>query len=393
MDYELSDEQKKYKEEFARFCTEQIAPHCPQIDRGGRQAHKKLKSLHRKLGAFGYLGLSFPDQWGGRGHDLLLQTACDEVLAKVSSSVFLSAYTSAIHCGKLIEHFGTAELKRLVLEGLLAGHTIGSVARTEAQAGSDLGAIVTAATRGNGEVVVSGIKDFCVNGPIAGVFLVVARSVVVPDSKDAGGESGPTVLVVPRDTGGVEVVETVETFGYVGLPIARVRFDSSRLPDRFVVGAEGVGRRIVEESLEWDARGMTSASIGIMARALEASFAYSQERQAFGKAIGSFQEVSFKLAEMRAMLDTARLLAAKAAWLAQEGDPEASVFLSCAKLYASESASKCAGYAVQIHGARGLLKQSVVASLYRDAKYGEIAGGTSEIHRIAIARSVLDAVD
>lgn len=393
MDYELSEDQKNYKEAFTRFCAEQIAPHCPEIDKGGRQAHKKVKSLCRKLGAFGYLGLSFPQEWGGRGHDLLLQTACDEVLAKVSSSVFLSAYTSAIHCGKLIEHFGTAELKRLVLEGLLAGRTIGSVARTEAQAGSDLGAILTTATRGDGEVVVSGLKEFCINGPIAGVFLVVARSVGVPERKDTGRESKPIVLVVPSDTGGVEVVEKVETFGYVGLPIARVRFDSSTLPDRFILGAEGVGARIVEESLEWDARGMTSASIGIMMRALEASFAYSQERQAFGKAIGSFQEVSFKLAEMRAMVDTARLLAAKAAWLKQEGDAEASVLLSCAKLYASESASKCAGYAVQIHGARGLLKQSTVSSLYRDAKYGEIGGGTSEIHRIAIARSVLDAVD
>ncbi len=391
MDYELNEDQKRYKDEFGRFCTDVIAPLRWAVEKGGARGLKAVKTAYRALGGFGYLGLCFSECWGGRGQDLVLQTSCDETLAKISPSIFLSVYTSSVHCGKLIEQFGSEELKKSVLHNLLRGRRMASMARTEAGAGTDLTSIATTLVRtSDGELRVTGHKDFCVNAPLAALFIVVGQRAEGHAAQDP--ERRLAMIAIPSKVTGLEIGEAAETVGYRGLPIARLRLNSCTVPDWCVLGAEKDAHVVLEASFEWDAIGITSASVGIMTKALEASLAYSKDRQVLGKPIGSFQEVSFKLAEMRAMLDTARVLSAKAAWLKQEGDAEARVLLSCAKLYASEAASRCASYAIQIHGGHGIYKDSPVAGLYDDAKCCEIAGGTSEIHRLAIAQSVLNAV-
>ena len=388
MDYELTEEQRKKKDAFERFCVQQIEPSSLLIEKGGKKGQKKLKACYGHLGEVGYLGLRVPEQWGGQGEELMLGVACDEILAKACRSTYLSAYTSAVHCGRLIERYGSTEQKKVVLGGLSAGRRIASIARSEAKAGSDVQGITTEVQKQGGGFLLNGQKDYCVNAPIADDFLVFARSGEVNSP-----EKGLSVFLVPAGLPGVEIEETVETMGYTGTPICRVAFNQCTLPQDSLLGVEGRGWEIVQESLEWDATGIVSTSVAIIEKTLEASLAYSQERMVFGKPIGSYQEVSFKLAEIKVMLDTARLLSSKAAWLKDIGDLEAKVFLSCAKLYASEAATKCSSYAVQIHGGQGLIKGSLTERLYRDARYGEIGGGTSEIHRLSIAKAVLQAVE
>jgi alkylation response protein AidB-like acyl-CoA dehydrogenase len=184
----------------------------------------------------------------------------------------------------------------------------------------------------------------------------------------------------------------VEALGYRGLPVSSLVLKGVLLDKTSLLGDEGSGRLVLRESWQWDALGMASGSIGILEASLEAAFSYSQQRTSFGKPIASYQEVSFKLAEARAMLDTARLLSQKAAWMKQTQDPEADTLISCAKLYASEAATKCVGYALQVLGGKGVLKGTPMAELFLSAKSNEIGGGTSEMHRIQIARKILDSV-
>ncbi len=388
MDYELREEQKTHKEAFERFCSKEIAPAAECVERGGTDGRETLKAHFACLAETGYLGLSFSSEHGGLGQDELLQTACDEILAKACRSTFLAAYSSAIHCGKLLEAFGRGEENARLLRGLIGGERVAALARTETGAGSDLQGMTTSIARKGGGFLLSGEKDFCVNGPMAHAFLVVARADQVK-----GVERGLSVFVIPCAFPGVRIGETLETFGYTGTPISKVAFNECSVQADSLLGEEGRGWEVAEASWELDALGMTSASIGIIEAGLESSLRYSQERKAFGKPIGSFQEISFKIAEMRAMLDTARLLSRKAVWLRQTGGEEVRVLLSCAKLYASEAATKCAGYGVQIHGGKGLVTRSLAGRLYRDAKYGEIGGGTSEIHRLLLAKAVLETVE
>ena len=382
MDYDLSPGQAEKLAAFGTFCGEEIFPRARDLARGEGDAMEILRACLRGLGGVGYLGLCRSSEGGGGDEELVLQAAMGEILAKTSRTVYLSAFTSGVHAGHLVDRFGTEEQGGAFLKGLTDGAVVASVARTEARSGVDLATMSTCARPDGKGFLLEGEKSFCLNGPMADLFVVFA-------SVDAEGDLG--CFLVPRQTEGLEVHDPFETLGYAGLPLGALRLRGARLGKDHLLGGPREGRAVLEESLRWDALGMTSASVGIIEGSLEASFAHSQERVVFGKPIGSYQEISFKVAEIRAMLDTARLLSQKAAWLMQSGDPGAPTMVSCAKLYASEAAVKSAGYALQILAGEGVRKGSVVEQLFRDAKMSEIGGGTSESHRLRIAKDVLEA--
>ncbi len=380
MNFEWSQEEKAAYEDFGKFCAEVIAPGGEKLAAGGSPATELLRSRQRELGGVGYLGLCRSSSWGGRDATVQVQMAYTEILARTCRTTCLSAYTSGVHAGALIEGFGSEEQKRDVLERLLSGEEVASLARSEAGGGVDLGSMKTRVQEVGEGFLLEGEKSFCVNGPMADHFLVFAGAA------EEGGE--PFCLLVPAGLEGVEVGDPFPLMGYEGLPLAPVRFHGVRLGPEALLGREDV----LEESAQWDAMGIAASSVGILEACLEIAFPYSMERAAFGKPIGRYQEVSFKLAEIRAMLDTARLLSQKGAWAKETGDREAGELISCAKLFGAESAVTATRYALQILGAAGMRRGSAAERLYRDAKMNEIGGGTSEIHRLRIARAVLDAV-
>ncbi len=387
MDYELSEKEKERKKAFQSFCKKEIRPLAERLAGGQGDGSQVLRALLNKLGEAGHLGLSLGTEAGGQGESLVLQVAFGEVLAKESPAVHLAAWTCGVHCGHLLSRFGSGDWIREILGGLLSGRKIAALARTEPSGGTSLEGMATKMVQDRGGWRVSGRKSFCVNAPAADVFVVFG----VLESPQGAGE-GLCAMLVPAGSAGARVEPEEEALGYSGLPVGSLVLEQTRVDGAWLLGSAGRGSEVLQESWQWDALGATAGSIGLMEASLEAAFVHAQQRLSAGKPLAAYQEVAFKLAEARAMLDTARLLGQKAAWLKQIQDPEAETLISCAKLYASEAATKCAGYALQILGGRGARRGCAAAEWLLAAKSNEIAGGTSEAHRIKIAKSVLESV-
>ena len=386
MNYSLNDVQKSIKDNFSTFCSKELAPRAPLLDKASDDEVKVLiKENIKKLAGIGFLGIGHEEKYGGTNLDLITQSIAGEEVAKACASSFLSGGASCGLFGTPLRLFGTEEQKQKYLPGIIKGDIIGSFGLTEPEAGTDAAAIKTTAVKKGNEWVLNGSKTFITNAPIADVCLVMAYN-----DKAAGPGSGVTAFIVDSNAPGYAVGKPFDKLGFRGSPTAEIFFDDCRVPDSAVLGEVGKGFIQAMQTLEFGRLGMATVSLGIAVACMEAANAYSKERKAFGKPINRFQEISFKLADMMIMTDISRMLIFKAAWAKEIKDPESAVLASCAKLFASESATQISSMAVQVFGGYGYIKEFPVERLYRDAKLGEIGEGTSEIQRVLIARSILD---
>ncbi|MCX7680040.1 MAG: acyl-CoA dehydrogenase family protein [Spirochaetes bacterium] len=385
MNYSFTEEQLAIKQNFANFCQKEIAPRAPILDRASEEEVRKLiKENIKLLASIGFLGMAHEEEYGGTNLDLITQSIAGEEVAKACASSFLSAGASYGLFGFPVRLFGTKEQKEKYLPGIISGDIIGAFCLTEPEAGSDAAAIKTTAVKDGASWIINGTKTFITNGPIADVYLVMAYT-----DKSAGPAAGVTAFLVERNNPGVKVGKSFDKCGFRGSPTSEVFFDDCKVTQNAVLGEVGKGFIQAMQTLEFGRIGMATVALGIAQACLEEANKYAKERKAFGKPINRFQEVSFKLADMMIMTDISRLLIYRAAYAKQIGDPEASVYASCAKLFASESATQIASMAVQIFGGYGYMKDYTVERLYRDAKLCEIGEGTSEIQRILIAKSIL----
>jgi alkylation response protein AidB-like acyl-CoA dehydrogenase len=386
MNYSLNDVQKSIKDNFSTFCSKELAPRAPLLDKASDDEVKVLiKENIKKLAGIGFLGIGHEEKYGGTNLDLITQSIAGEEVARACASSFLSGGASCGLFGTPLRLFGTDEQKQKYLPGIIKGDIIGSFGLTEPEAGTDAAAIKTMAVKKGNEWVLNGSKTFITNAPIADVCLVMAYN-----DKAAGPGSGVTAFIVDSNAPGYAVGKPFDKLGFRGSPTAEIFFDDCRVPDSAVLGEVGKGFIQAMQTLEFGRLGMATVSLGIAVACMEAANAYSKERKAFGRPINRFQEISFKLADMMIMTDISRMLIFKAAWAKEIKDPESAVLASCAKLFASESATQIASMAVQVFGGYGYIKEFPVERLYRDAKLGEIGEGTSEIQRVLIARSILD---
>jgi alkylation response protein AidB-like acyl-CoA dehydrogenase len=381
MDYQLSPEQVKMQQDIDAFCRSEIAPGagmldaCPRSDAGIRMK-ENLKALARA----GFLEA---------GHkegvmDLVEMYLAGEAMAKACPATYLSARASAFLCAGCIQLFGTAEQKKTYLSPFLQAGLIGAFAWSEEQAGSDTAAIASTARREGASWLVSGRKDIVANAPIADVFLVLAYN-----DKEAGAERGMSIFIVEKGAKGLEVSEPVETMGMRGVPISAIALQNC--PAAGVLGnAPGKGYAQLTGILTMGTIGIAALCVGIGAACMEISTAYAKERTAFGRRIGMYQDVGFKLADMFAYNDLGRMLALRAAWAFDTREPGAGVLAACAKLFASEAATKIASWGMQIFAGHGYRAGSDMERLYRDAMFGRICEGTSEMQRSLIARTELD---
>lgn len=386
MNYSLNDIQKSIKDSFSTFCSKELAPKAPMLDKASDDEVKVLiKENIKKLAGIGFLGIGHEEKYGGTNLDLITQAVAGEEVAKACASTFLSGGASCGLFGTPLRLFGTDEQKQKYLPGIIKGDLIGSFGLTEPEAGTDAAAIKTTAVKKGSEWVLNGSKTFITNAPIADVCLVMAYN-----DKAAGPGSGVTAFIVDSSAPGYAVGKPFDKLGFRGSPTAEVFLDDCRVPDSAVLGEVGKGFIQAMQTLEYGRIGMATVSLGIAVACMEVANAYSKERKAFGRPINRFQEISFKLADMMIMTDISRMLIFKAAWAKEMKDPESAVLASCAKLFASESATQIASMAVQVFGGYGYIKEFPVERLYRDAKLGEIGEGTSEIQRVLIARSIFD---
>ena len=385
MDYSLNDEQLALQESFRKFCDKEIKPNADRLDKADHsEADKLMKQNFKKLAEFGYTGMCHEEKYGGSGKDLMTQCVAQEELARVCAATFLSVGGSLGLCGLPIAHFGTDEQKKKYLPKLISTEMIGAFGLTEPGAGSDAIGIKTTAVKKGDRYILNGSKTFISNGPIADIAVVMAVT-GKPDEKGRNVSS----FIVEKGMKGFSAGKHLDKMGYRGAPTSELFFDDCEVPAENLLGVENEGFIQAMKTLEYGRVGMAVVALGIAVACMEESIKYAKERHQFGRPIGKFQMVGFRLSDMKVLTDVSRLLIYKAAWHKDNNDPEAATMASIAKLTASEASTKISSWAVQIHGGYGYMTEYPVERLYRDAKLGEIGEGTSEIQRLLIARDVL----
>ena len=381
MDFRHSEEQLAYYKSVKELAARVVEPGAHERDVEGRFD----RDVWDALGEFGILGLPIPEEYGGSGADIVTTCLALEALAEGGHDAGLGLSVGAhITIGTVpIWLHGTDEQKRRWLPSLSSGASIGAMAITEPEAGSDAAAIRSRAVRDGNQWVINGSKIFITNGSIADLVIVIAVT-----DPDAGPGQGVTAFLVETTNSGFSVGRDLDKMGTRSSPLSLLHFDDCRVPADAVLGNEGNALwQIAFECFDWERTVMIASSIGGMKASLDAAIAYAKERHAFGKPLSAHQAIQHKVAEMKAWYDAARLVLYRAAWMKQEGLPhqtEASV----AKYLVAEAAMRNAVEATQIFGGYGYIKEYPVERAIRDAKLISIGGGTSEIQKMIIAREL-----
>jgi alkylation response protein AidB-like acyl-CoA dehydrogenase len=378
LDFQLNDEQQQLKKSVREFAKREIAPNVMKWDEAGEFPLAAIK----ELGKLGLLGTVFPAEYGGAGMGYVDYVLAIEELARVDGSVgiIVAAHTSL--CSNHIFLAGTEAQKRKYVSQLATGEFIGAWGLTEPSSGSDAGsARMTAKRRGN-TWVLNGTKTFCTNGHYADALVVIA----VTDR--AANTHGLSAFIVDKDTRGFRPGKKENKLGLRASDTAELIFEDCAIPAENLLGKEGDGFIDAMRVLDGGRISIAALSLGMAQGAYEAALNYSRERRQFGKAIGEFQAIQWKLADMATEIDAARLLTMRAASMKDAG-LKTTLESSMAKLYASEVAVKCASEGVQIHGGYGFIKDYPAEKFYRDVKLCTIGEGTSEIQRLVIARQLL----
>jgi acyl-CoA dehydrogenase len=378
--FELTDEQRAIGELAREIAEREIAPHVAAWDR----EHRFPRELYTKLTDAGLMGITIPEAYGGAGADTVSYALAIEELARVDAGTAVTVSVHAMIAGA-IARFGTDAQKDHHLSRLATGDTIAGFALTEPDAGSDAAAIRATARRDGEWYVLRGRKQWCTNGSFAGVIMAMFRT----------GEPGPkgiSAFLIDGEMPGLHVEKVTEKLGIHTSNTCDLAFEDARVPIGALLGGEGQGFTGALSALSAGRIGIAAQACGILAACLDASVKFAKEREAFGKPIGSFEGVSFKIAQMATDLDAGRLLTYRAAASRDAGRPFA-LEASKAKLFASTAARKHAAEAIQIHGGYGYTTEFPVERYYRDAKITEIYEGTSEIQQIVIARALLGRLD
>ncbi len=324
--------------------------------------------------------MPFPEEVGGAGADYLSYALVIEELSRVcgTTSVIVSGHTSLGTWP--IFTFGNEAQKKRYLHDLTAGRKLAAFALTEPAAGTDAAAGTTTAVLDGDEYVLNGSKIFITSGEYADVFIVTAKTDMTH------GTRGISAFIVEKDTPGFTVGEPERKMGIRGSSTPPLYFNDCRIPKEALLGGEGNGFKIAMQTLDGGRIGIGAQALGLAQGALDAAVAYAKERVQFGKPISSLEAIQFMIADMTTEIDAARLLVYRAAWLKDNGRPYAAES-AMAKLYASETATRVAGHAIQIHGGYGFTESYPVERAYRDAKITEIYEGTSEVQRMVIAKN------
>lgn len=372
---DLTDEQREIRDLAKRFADEVIAPQAKSWDR----EHTFPVEVVRQLGELGLMGVCIPEEHGGAGSDYLSYALVLEELSRADAGL---GTTMAVHSGAgtmPILLNGTEEQVERLVRPLAEGRELAAFALTEAESGSDAGAMRSKVVEddGAGNVRIDGTKQWITNGSFAQTFTVFARD---PEARDK-----PSAFVMRGGAEGLSISREEEKLGQHSSNTADLLLERA-VAER--LGPPGAGMRIALSTLDGGRIGIAAQAVGIAQAALEAATAYAKERHAFGKPIGGFQAISQKLAEMHTEIAAARALVHRAARLKDAGRPH-TVEGAQAKLFASRVARHWTGEAIQVLGGYGYTKEFPVERYYRDAKITEIYEGTSEIQRLVIARSLL----
>jgi alkylation response protein AidB-like acyl-CoA dehydrogenase len=377
--FDLPEEHEALRATVREFAEREIAPVAGELDRTKTFPYE----IVRKLGELGWMGIPFPEEWGGAGADTLAYVLAVEELARVDSSVAITLCAHTSLGTQPIYLFGTEEQKREWLPRLTSGERLAAFGLTEPEAGSDAGNTRTRAVLDGGEWVIDGAKQFITNAgtDISGLVTITA----VTGEKD--GRREISNLLVPNGVPGFEAGEPYRKMGWNASDTRPLAFTACRVPEANLLGVRGAGLKQFFEVLDIGRIGVAAMGVGLAQGAFDESLRYAKQRNAFGKPISTFQAIQMKLADMSTEIEAARLLTYKAALLKDAGRAFA-LPAAQAKLKAGLVALKAVDEAVQIHGGYGYIEEYPVCRFYRDAKILTIGEGTDEIQRLVIARAL-----
>ncbi|WP_068110305.1 acyl-CoA dehydrogenase family protein [Tropicimonas marinistellae] len=377
MDFALSEEQQAIFDMAHAFGQDAIAPNAQAWEAEGTIP----RDLWPRLAELGFGGLYVSEESGGAGLGRLDATLVFEALSAACPSVaaFLSIHNM---CAKMIDAFGSDDLKARFLPGALTMETVFSYCLTEPGSGSDAAALKTRAPRNTEGYAVTGTKAFISGGGYSDAYIVMART-------GADGPRGISALVIEDGTEGLSFGGLEQKMGWKSQPTRQVQMDACPVPAANLLGEEGRGFSYAMAGLDGGRLNISACSLGAAQAALDATRHYMGERKAFGQTIDRFQALQFRLADMEIELQAARTFLRQAAWKLDTAAPDASTFCAMAKAFVTEAGSRVADQCLQLHGGYGYLADYGIEKIVRDLRVHQILEGTNEIMRLIVARSLL----
>ena len=377
----FSEQHDMFRAAVRAFVEREVAPQVEEWEAAGRMP----KSIFRRMGELGFLGVEYDEKYGGAGADVLTSAVLHEECARSRSGSFAMAV--GVHTDMASPHLywtGSEALKERYLPGICRGETITAIAVTEPGGGSDVAALRTRAVRDGDHYVINGSKMFITNGAMADVYFVAARV----ESGDAGKRHrGISMFLVERETPGFGVSRTLDKTGMRASDTAELSFQDLRVPADNLLGREGVGFYEVMRVFQRERLVAGLHCVSMCERALEDTMAYLRERQAFGAPLAQKQVIRHRLADLATAIEAGRWLTYAACLKFQAGE-DAVREISMVKLYTAEMAQKVAYECVQLHGGYGYMREYPIERFARDARLMTIGGGTSEIMREIIAKAL-----
>jgi isovaleryl-CoA dehydrogenase len=377
MDFALGEEVEAVRGTVHRFAQEKLAPRADEIDRSNEFA----RDLWPELGALGLLGITADPDFGGSALGYLAHVVAVEELARASASTSLSYGAHSNLCVNQINRNGSAEQKARYLPKLCSGEHVGALAMSEPGAGSDVVSMKLRAEKRGDRFVLNGSKMWITNGPDADVLVVYAKTDPV------AGPKGITAFLIEKGFEGFSTAQKLDKLGMRGSNTCELVFQDCEVPAENVMGTEGGGVRVLMSGLDYERVVLAGIGIGIMHACLDVVMPYVHERKQFGQAIGEFQLIQAKVADMYTAMNSARAYVYAVAAACDRGAVTRQDAAACC-LYASEQATQQALQAIQILGGNGYINDNPTGRLLRDAKLMEIGAGTSEIRRMLIGREL-----
>lgn len=377
MDFSLTEEQSAIFDMAQGFGAAHIAPHAREWEAAGTIP----RTLWPELAALGFGGIYVSEESGGSGLTRLDATLVFEALSQSCASVaaFLSIHNM---CARMIDSYGSDELRARILPKALTMETVLSYCLTEPGSGSDAAALKTKAVRDNTGYTLTGTKAFISGGGYSDAYIVMART----------GDDGPkgiSALLVEDGTPGLSFGALEDKMGWRSQPTRQVQMDDCRIPAENLLGEEGQGFRYAMAGLDGGRLNIAACSLGAAQAALDKTLAYMGERRAFGRSLDQFQALQFRLADMEIALQSARIFLRQAAWKLDTGAPDASKFCAMAKKLVTETGSQVADQCLQLHGGYGYLADYGIEKILRDLRVHQILEGTNEIMRLITARHMI----
>jgi len=377
LNFHLSETATMIRDSVRNFAKLEIAPHAQTIDHENQFPH----GLWKKLGEMGLLGITVEEEYGGTGLGYLEHVIAMEEISRASGSVGLSYGAHSNLCVNQIRLNGTVQQKKKYLPKLCSGEHIGALAMSEANAGSDVMSLQLRAEKKDQHYVLNGTKMWITNGPDADVLVVYART------EKNTGKHGITAFLVEKNFSGYSTAQKLDKLGMRGSSTCELIFENCQVPEENVLGEVNHGTRVLMKGLDIERLILAAGPVGLMQACLDVVLPYVHDRKQFGQAIGEFQLIQAKLADMYVGLMSSRSFlyaVANAADRSQISRKDSAAVI----LYASEKATWMALQAIQCLGGNGYINEFPTGRLLRDAKLYEIGAGTSEIRRILIGREL-----